>query len=83
MMHWPLNAQHDRLSQMLKGHYAYFGITGNFRRLMRLHHVVRWLWRKWLSRRSWESRLTWVRFERVLERFVLPRPRVVHCYTGG
>jgi len=82
MMHWPLNEQHDRLGQMLKGHYAYFGITGNFERLKRLHRMVTRLWRKWLSRRSWKSYLTWARFERVLERFALPVPRIVHPYTS-
>jgi RNA-directed DNA polymerase len=82
MMHWPLNVQHDRLGQMLKGHYAYFGITGNFQRLKRLHRMVTRLWRKWLSRRSWKSHLNWQRFARVLERFALPVPRIVHPYTS-
>jgi RNA-directed DNA polymerase len=82
MMHWPLNAQHDRLCQMLKGHYAYFGITGNFRRLGRLHHTVQRVWRKWLSRRSWQGHLSWQRFKRLLERFSLPVPRIVHRYAS-
>jgi hypothetical protein len=82
MMHWPLAEQHDRLGQMLKGHYAYFGITGNFRRLTRLHRMVTRVWRRWLSRRSWKSTLNWQRFERVLERFALPVPRIVHPYTS-
>jgi len=82
MMHWPLNAQHDRLCQMLKGHYAYFGITGNFRRLGRLHHTVQRVWRKWLSRRSGQGHLSWQRFGRLLERFSLPVPRIVHRYTS-
>ena len=81
MMHWPLQAQHDRLCQMLKGHYAYFGITGNFRRLKRLHRMVTRVWRKWLSRRSWKSHLNWQRFARVLERLSLPVPRIVHRYA--
>ena len=82
MMHWPLNAQHDRLCQMLKGHYAYFGITGNFRRLGRLHHTVQRVWRKWLSRRSRQGHLSWQRFKRLLERFSLPVPRIVHQYAS-
>ena len=68
--------------QMLKGHYAYFGITGNFRRLKRLHRRVTRVWRKWLSRRSWKSYLNWQRFERVLERLSLPVPRIVHRYAS-
>ena len=71
MRHWPLEVQHERLCQMLNGHYGYFGISGNGRRL----------WYAWLSRRSWKSFLTWERYERVLQRFPLPPPRIVHRYT--
>jgi group II intron reverse transcriptase/maturase len=81
MMHWPLAAQHDRLCRMLKGHYGYFGITGNFRRLLLLHREVTRVWRRWLSRRSSKSYLTWARYERVLQRLVLPPPRIVHRYA--
>ena len=31
--HLPLPDQHRRLSRMVQGHYAYYGITGNGRRL--------------------------------------------------
>ena len=81
MRHWPLEVQRDRLCQMLNGHYGYFGISGNGRRLGKLHFRVRRLWYVWLSRRSWKSFLTWERYERVLQRFPLPRPRIVHRYT--
>ena len=81
MMHWPVGLQHDRLCRMLKGHYGYFGITGNFRRLARLLQEVRRMWRRWLSRRSSKSDLKWERYARMLEYFVLPSPRIVHPYT--
>ncbi len=64
MMHWPLKEQHQRLCRMLQGHYGYFGITGNYRRLMRLYHLVRRFWCRWLARRSSKSNLTWERFKR-------------------
>jgi RNA-directed DNA polymerase len=83
MMHWPVKAQHQRLCRMLQGHYGYFGITGNFRRLALLHREVQRVWRRWLSRRSSKSSVTWERFERVLQRFALPLPRIVHrCTTA-
>lgn len=81
MRHWPLDTQHDRLCQMLKGHYSYFGISGNSRRLEHVHYHVRRLWRAWLSRRSWKSFLTWVKYERLLQRCPLPTPRIVHRYV--
>jgi RNA-directed DNA polymerase len=76
--HWPVAAQQAALRRKLQGHYAYYGITGNARALARFVHEVRRLWRKWLHRRSWRGRTTWVRFVRLTERYPLPPPRVVH-----
>jgi RNA-directed DNA polymerase len=76
--HRPVPEQHATLSQKLRGHYGYYGITGNSRALGRFGHVVAGLWRKWLSRRSWAGCLSWVRFERLRAYFALPPPMVVH-----
>jgi group II intron reverse transcriptase/maturase len=81
MRPWPLAEQQRRLSQMLKGHFAYFGITGNSKRLSDVVYWTRRLWRKWLSRRSWKSTVTWAKFLRLMERYPLPKPRIVHRYT--
>jgi RNA-directed DNA polymerase len=78
----PIADQHRQLSQKLKGHFAYFGISGNYRRLSDLRYQVRRIWRKWLSRRSNKSRVTWDLFSRVEKRFPLPQPRIVHSYTA-
>ncbi len=50
--HQSVEEQHRTLTRKLRGHYAYFGITGNGPRLGRFHHQVRRIWQKWLSRRS-------------------------------
>jgi hypothetical protein len=83
MRHWPLRAQYQRLCQVMMGHYAYFGITGNIHRLRQLHQCVRRIWQKWLSRRSSKSYVAWARFKRMLEHFALPAPRIVHSYVLG
>jgi RNA-directed DNA polymerase len=76
--HESIRAQHATLSQKLRGHYAYFGITGNFRALSCFHYVVRGLWWRWLARRSWAGRLSWDRYYQLLGRLPLPPPVVVH-----
>jgi group II intron reverse transcriptase/maturase len=81
MRPWPLTEQHRRLCQMLKGHFAYFGISGNSKRLTAVVYWTRRLWQKWLSRRSWKSYLTWEQFLRLVARYPLPPPRIVHRYT--
>ena len=76
--HLPISEQHATLSQKLRGHSGYYGITGNGRALCNLRYVVTSNWRKWLSRRSWAGGLSWAQFERVRACFALPPPRVVH-----
>ena len=83
MRHQPLVDQHRQLSQKLKGHFAYFGITGNSLRLEQLYKETKRIWRKWLSRRSNKSRVNWKKFTRIEKQFPLPPPKIVHRYTGA
>ena len=82
MKHWSVRDQHEKLCRMLKGHYAYFGISGNSTRLASLTFRATHCWRKWLSRRSSKSNIPWTAFKGILKRFPLPQPRIVHCYTN-
>src|SRR4029077_18890277 len=72
--HRPIPEQHATLSRKLRGHYAYYGITGNMPALLRFQYAVRVLGRKGRSRRSWAGPLSWDQFYEVVERFPLPRP---------
>jgi group II intron reverse transcriptase/maturase len=76
--HAPLALQHAQLLRKLRGHYGYYGITGNSKALGSVHYWVTRTWRKWLSRRSRTSNLTWERFNLLLERYPLPNPRICH-----
>jgi len=78
--HLPLEVQQAALSRKLRGHYAYYGITGNAERLGYFHQQVIRLWRKWLSRRSQRGRVlaNWERFQRLLVRYPLPLPVAIH-----
>jgi len=76
--HLPLVEQHRALVRKLRGHYAYYGITGNQLALSRFRYETRRVWRKWLNRRSQRARMTWERFARLSARYPLPPPRVVH-----
>lgn len=75
--HEPIADQHEHLSQQLRGHDAYYGITGNSSSLQRLRQAVTRLWRKWLARRR-AGPLPWDAFNRLLARYPLPAARVVH-----
>lgn len=79
--HRPLVEQHRKLNRRLSGHYAYFGITGNYRSMNQVKHKVEKVWQKWLSRRSDRSRINWEKFNLFLKRFPLREPKIYHCYT--
>ncbi|HLP57542.1 MAG TPA: reverse transcriptase domain-containing protein, partial [Candidatus Deferrimicrobium sp.] len=77
--HIPVKEQHKKLTQKLKGHYGYYGITGNMKGLQRFLNHVRRIWKKWLCRRSWRgNRLNWERFQQMLNEYPLPPATVVH-----
>ena len=76
--HEPLAAQHRALGQKLRGHFAYFGITGNGEALRRFRDAVTRTWRSWLSRRSWHGARSWVAFLRLLKHYPLPAAVAVH-----
>lgn len=76
--HDPVGEQHRMLATKLTGHYNYYGITGNSRALSVYAYRVRRTWQKWLKRRGGKNPLTWERFNRLLERYPLPQPRIYH-----
>lgn len=70
--------QWNTLNAKLRGHYQYYGITGNSRSLDLFYLAVTRLWFKWLSRRS-NHGFTWDRFNLLTKgAFVLTRPIIYH-----
>jgi len=76
--HLRVKEQRRHLAAKLVGHCGYYGITGNSRALSRFRHHLTDLWHKWLNRRSQRRRMTWARFQRLLEQHPLPPARCVH-----
>jgi group II intron reverse transcriptase/maturase len=79
--HRPIAEQHARLTKMIQGHIAYYGVPGNITAIQQYIHEVMKRWRKWLTRRSHKAKRSWNWFNQLLERFPLPRPRLsgVQC----
>ena len=76
--HLPVSVQHRMLCQKLRGHYAYYGMSGNARRLTKFFRLAERCWLKWLRRRSQRSRLTWQRWSSFKKRYPLPEPVIRH-----
>jgi group II intron reverse transcriptase/maturase len=75
--HDEVRAQQTALAQKLRGHFGYFGITGNYDAIDRFYRKVTEAWRKWLSRRSQRAFMPWPLMQRLLKRYPLPPPRIV------
>jgi group II intron reverse transcriptase/maturase len=76
--HETMRTQVEVLGRKLKGHFGYYGITGNFASLQRFREGVIRIWRKWLARRGDPQGMPWARMNRLLQFFYIPEARVVH-----
>ena len=76
--HLPMKEQQRKLNEKLRGHDAYFGVTGNSRMLSRLRCEVAKLWRKWLVRRNRGNSPNWEKFQALLRSYSLIPARIVH-----
>jgi len=75
--HLPIREQHKKLNEKLRGHYAYYGVTGNSAALSRFLHEVGPRWRRWLNRRNNLRSMTWEKFSAILRRYPLAPARAV------
>jgi RNA-directed DNA polymerase len=71
---WPI------LAAKLRGHYRYYGVSGNGRGVRTFDYVVKRLLHKWLNRRSQCKSFTWKQLNAYLARYPLPRPCIVHRF---
>jgi len=82
-LHTPLECQQQMLNAKLRGHYQYYGRPTNYRSLKKFVHAVRRIWRQWLARRTRGRSLPWLRFNRLLVRYPLLRPRITHAWQAS
>jgi group II intron reverse transcriptase/maturase len=81
---WIQAHRHDRLSRTMKtlraklqGTWNYYGLIGNYRRMKLTYEESRRTLYKWLNRRSQRPSMSWRAVDRLMERFQIPRPRIV------
>jgi len=68
------------LQAKLRGHYQYYGVSGNMRSLEQYYSLVERMVLKWLNRRSQCKSFNWEGFRRYREHYPLPRPKLVHNF---
>lgn len=70
------------IAEKLQGHYAYYGIQGNYRSLERFRFHALYAWHKWLRRRTRNFAGIKGRFSdfanRVTKEYGISPPRIYH-----
>jgi len=74
--HWAVRDQHAALCAKVRGHDAYYGITGNAQALSRTRHHVARCWQQALNSRAQNRHMPWPRFRKLLEVYPLPPRRM-------
>lgn len=68
----------DRFRQKIAGHIAYFGVTHNSNRLGIFVDKARYIFFKWINRRSQRKSMSWEKFELFIAKHPLPRCQIHH-----
>jgi RNA-directed DNA polymerase len=81
--HDDVEEQWNSLNAKLRGHYAYYGRSSNYRSLQQFYRGVLHLWRKWLNRRTRGKTLTWETYQELLDRLPLLPPRITRPWASA
>jgi group II intron reverse transcriptase/maturase len=76
-----MRKQWETLKLKISGHYAYYGISLNFRSISEFYVRVQTVWLKWLNRRGGKRSRNWVSFNDYLKDWPLPRPGIMHSFS--
>jgi len=72
----------EALKPKLRGHYNYYGVSGNIRGIRAFYRTAFWLAYKWINRRSQKRSFNFAQYCRFLKYNPLPEPKIYHSiYT--
>jgi len=78
--HQRMREQWETLRAKIIGHYAYYGISMNYRSIAAFYYQVKAVWLKWLNRRGHKGKRNWNSFYDYLKDWPLPKPKIMHSY---
>ena len=68
------------LQAKLRGHYQYYGVSGNMPSLKKFYTLTEHMVMKWLNRRKQRKSFNWESFRKYREYYPLPQPKIVHNF---
>jgi len=75
-MHIPIGELISKLNVKLRGHYNYYGMSHNFRKMKGFYYYVKRMLFKTLNRRGGKKKMNWVKFDRILEYNPILKPKI-------
>jgi RNA-directed DNA polymerase len=78
--HGSIMDQAGRINQILRGHYAYYGMGGNAPALSKVYHFTQWYWHKMLGSRSQKGYVRWEDYKKLLSEYPLQTPKLFIPY---
>lgn len=66
----------ELLNKKLMGHYRYYGISGNYKGLLKFYRYIKIALYKTLTRRSQRTYLTWRRYRMLIEKHPIAEPEI-------
>ncbi len=75
-MHEPIVMVGRTLRKKIIGHYAYYGVSGNFSSLLKFYKYIKYTWYYTLRKRGQKNKIKFPDFLRIWNYLEIPRPRI-------
>ena len=79
--HWKAEEQIDKINQIVRGHYNYYGMGGNYQSLVKVYNKAKWYLKRMLSSRSWKGKVTWELLDQIMNKHPILRPKIKIPYV--
>ncbi len=70
----------DTLKAKLRGHFQYYGVSGNYDSIEAFYNHTMRVLHKWLNRRSQKSSMNWENFNKYMGSYPVPKPKIVQNF---
>ena len=76
MRHCKIKDQANKINEMLRGHYNYYGMGGNLNSLIKIQYKAEKFWKRMLSSRSLKGFINWDKFKEIKNEFPILQPKI-------
>lgn len=76
--HQAIEWQARYLNAVLRGHYNYYGVTGNYPSISAFYRHLDRIWHRYLSRRSQRGYISWEKYSKIRDKCGLIKPYLPH-----